>query len=203
MAGRAPLSTPGGAAEATLCRFPYTRRPMEPARALLAWYDRGHRDLPWRRSRDPWAIWVSEVMLQQTRVETVGRYYERFLARFPDPRALAEASTEELLAHWSGLGYYRRARSLQQAARSLAGAPVPANATELARLPGVGPYTAARWPRSHSASRCRSSTATSSGSSPGDSAAPNGRRAPPCAGGSWSPPPSCSTRLVPATPTRR
>ena len=116
---------------------------MDPARALLAWYDRGHRDLPWRRSPNPWAIWVSEVMLQQTRVDTVGRYFERFLARFPDPRTLAEASTEELLAHWSGLGYYRRARSLQQAARSLAGAPVPANATELARLPGVGPYTAA------------------------------------------------------------
>ena len=86
---------------------------MAPVReTLLAWYDRERRDLPWRHTRDPYAIWVSEVMLQQTRVDTVIPYYERFLDRFPTPQALAEADEDTVLAHWSGLGYYRRARLL-------------------------------------------------------------------------------------------
>jgi A/G-specific adenine glycosylase len=117
---------------------------LAPSGPLLAWYDRCRRDLPWRRSRDPWAVWVSEVMLQQTRVETVVPYFERFLARFPDPAALAVADTEEVLAHWSGLGYYRRARQLQSAARVVVErGGLPRTAAELVRLPGVGPYTAA------------------------------------------------------------
>jgi len=112
---------------------------------LLLWYDRAQRDLPWRRLRDPWAIWVSEVMLQQTRVETVIPYFERFLVRFPGPAALADATEEEVLAAWSGLGYYRRARQLQAGARAVvaAGGELPRRAKELEALPGVGPYTAA------------------------------------------------------------
>ena len=81
---------------------------------LLRWYARARRDLPWRRTRDPYRIWVSEVMLQQTRVEVVGGRYERFLRRFPDLRSLAAATEAEVLAEWAGLGYYRRARLLHQ-----------------------------------------------------------------------------------------
>jgi A/G-specific adenine glycosylase len=117
----------------------------EIASAVVAWYRRGARDLPWRRTRDPYAIWVSEVMLQQTRVETVIPYYERFLARFPDVGALAAAEREEVLALWQGLGYYRRARQLHLAAREVMtehdGA-LPASAAELSELSGVGRYTA-------------------------------------------------------------
>ena len=115
------------------------------AEPLLAWYDAARRDLPWRRTRDPWAIWVSEVMLQQTRVETVGPLFERFLARFPTPAALAAAPVETALALWSGLGYYRRCRQLHAAAGALVerGGELPRRAEELERLPGVGPYTAA------------------------------------------------------------
>src|SRR6266851_711723 len=83
-------------------------------RALLAWYDRHRRDLPWRRTRDPYHIWLSEIMLQQTRVAAVLPYYERFLQRFPDVHALAAAPQEEVLRLWSGLGYYSRARNLQK-----------------------------------------------------------------------------------------
>jgi len=116
-----------------------------PARRLLAWFDRHRRPLPWRRDSDPYRVWVSEIMLQQTRVETAGPYYERFLERFPDRAALAAASDDEVLAAWSGLGYYRRARQLLAAARRLeaAGPGWPATAAEWRRLPGVGPYTAA------------------------------------------------------------
>jgi A/G-specific adenine glycosylase len=112
--------------------------------ALLAWYDGERRDLPWRRSRDPYAVLVSEVMLQQTRAETVVPYYERFLARFPSVEALAEAQPDEVVALWSGLGYYRRARSLLSAARKVVRAGgFPRTASGLERLPGIGPYTAA------------------------------------------------------------
>ena len=111
---------------------------------LLAWYDRHRRDLPWRTRRDPWAVWVSEVMLQQTRVETVRGYYDTFLARFPTPAALAAASLEEALATWSGLGYYRRVRQLRAgAAEVVRRGAMPATAAQWAELPGVGAYTAA------------------------------------------------------------
>ncbi|WP_053237077.1 A/G-specific adenine glycosylase [Sandaracinus amylolyticus] len=113
--------------------------------ALLAWFDANARDLPWRRTRDPYAIWVSEVMLQQTRVETVLRYYERFLARFPDAHALASASEDDVLSMWSGLGYYRRARLLHAGVREVVasyGGRVPDDATSRRALPGVGRYTA-------------------------------------------------------------
>jgi len=112
--------------------------------ALVTWFESHRRDLPWRRTRDPYAIWVSEVMLQQTRVDTVVPYYERFLRRFPDPRTLAEADPEDVRAAWSGLGYYRRARQLQSAARTVVerfGGALPAEPDALAELPGFGPYT--------------------------------------------------------------
>jgi A/G-specific adenine glycosylase len=111
---------------------------------LLAWYRRGRRDLPWRRTRDPYAIWVSEIMLQQTRVQAVLPYYERFLAQFPDVNALAEATEEQVLACWSGLGYYARARNLQKGARTIAAAGgFPREFRALRELRGVGDYTAA------------------------------------------------------------
>ena len=116
-----------------------------PRDALLAWYDASRRDLPWRKTRDPYAIWVSEAMLQQTRVETVIPYYERFLARFPDVAALAGAELEEVYGLWAGLGYYSRARNLKaaaQAVRDRFGGALPAEAEALRTLPGVGRYTA-------------------------------------------------------------
>ena len=114
-------------------------------RALLAWYRKERRDLPWRRTRDPYAIWVAEIMLQQTRVAVVVPHYLRFLERFPDVRALARAREDDVLAAWSGLGYYRRARALRAAAvevRERHAGRVPSDAASLARLPGIGRYTA-------------------------------------------------------------
>ncbi len=114
------------------------------ATALLNWYDRQRRDLPWRRRADAYSIWLSEVMLQQTRVETVVPYYERFLERFPDVETLASSSEEEVLAAWSGLGYYRRVRHLLAAARRIsAGGEMPVSAEQWRLLPGIGEYTAA------------------------------------------------------------
>jgi A/G-specific adenine glycosylase len=110
------------------------------ADALLAWYDGARRPLPWRSTRDPYALLVSEVMLQQTQAARVIPYYEAFLARFPDPAALAAAPARDVLAAWSGLGYNRRALSLHAAACVVAARGWPADLTE---LPGVGPYTAA------------------------------------------------------------
>lgn len=117
---------------------------MRHAQDLLAWFDRHRRDLPWRRTREPYRIWLSEVMLQQTRVEAVLPYYERFLEKFPTVEALAAADLESVLARWSGLGYYRRARQLHAAARRIAelGA-FPRTVEGLRDLPGIGPYTAA------------------------------------------------------------
>lgn len=117
------------------------------AGALLAWYDAGHRDLPWRpespSARDPYRSWLSEIMLQQTRVETVGPYYARFLERFPTVQALAAAPLDEVLRLWSGLGYYSRARNLHAAARQVAArGSFPDTAADLRSLPGVGPYVA-------------------------------------------------------------
>jgi A/G-specific adenine glycosylase len=114
-------------------------------RKLLRWYDRHHRDLPWRRTRDPYAIWIAETMLQQTQVNTVTPYYERFLSAFPTVEALARARLSKVLALWSGLGYYRRAANLQKSAavlvRKHAGR-LPDNYASLRALPGVGDYTA-------------------------------------------------------------
>lgn len=113
-------------------------------RDLLAWFDIHQRDLPWRRTRDPYAIWISEIMLQQTRVAAVLPYYERFLSRFPNFQALADASEADLLACWAGLGYYHRARNLQRAAIVMCerGA-FPNTYVEIRALPGIGDYTAA------------------------------------------------------------
>jgi A/G-specific adenine glycosylase len=114
-------------------------------RPLLAWYRRHRRDLPWRRTSDPYAIWVSEVMLQQTTVKAVAPYYEAFLSRFPDVHALAEASEQEVLAAWSGLGYYHRARNLHRGARHVVarhGGLFPRTLETALAVPGVGLYTA-------------------------------------------------------------
>jgi A/G-specific adenine glycosylase len=117
------------------------------ARALLRWYDQERRDLPWRRSPSAYGTLVSELMLQQTVVATVIPYYQRFLGRFPDLRALAAAEEDEVLAHWSGLGYYSRGRNLHRAARQVLaehGGELPVASEEaLQALPGVGAYTAA------------------------------------------------------------
>ena len=113
---------------------------------LLRWYDAHRRDLPWRNTSDPYRIWVSEIMLQQTKVGAVLDHYRRFLERFPDVKALARAREQSVLAAWSGLGYYRRARNLHAAARVVAferKGQVPTSAAELRELPGIGPYTAA------------------------------------------------------------
>jgi A/G-specific adenine glycosylase len=114
--------------------------------ALLAWYDRHRRDLPWRKTRDPYRIWLSEIMLQQTRVAAVLEHYRVFLERFPDVRALAAASEDAVVAAWSGLGYYRRARGLHRCARKIAGeyrGRFPRSCDSLLALPGIGRYTAA------------------------------------------------------------
>ena len=114
-------------------------------RSVLAWYDQGHRDLPWRHTKDAYRIWISEIMLQQTRAETVISYYERVLARYPTVQALADAPQEELLKSWEGLGYYSRARSLQKAAQIIVsqyGGELPADVDKLRALPGIGDYTA-------------------------------------------------------------
>jgi A/G-specific adenine glycosylase len=122
------------------------RRPV--SSLLLAWYGKGHRDLPWRGTHDPYRIWISEIMLQQTRAQAVIPYYERFLARFPDVGSLAKAEEDEVLALWSGLGYYSRARNLHRAARQIAAQPIkpgkfPRDYDAIRALPGIGDYTAA------------------------------------------------------------
>jgi A/G-specific adenine glycosylase len=113
---------------------------------LLAWYGKNRRDLPWRRTRDPYAIWVSEIMLQQTRVAAVIDRYQAFMARFPTIVSLARAAEQDVLALWSGLGYYRRARMLHKAAQHVSevlGGEFPSASAELRTLSGIGPYTAA------------------------------------------------------------
>ena len=113
-------------------------------RLLLRWYEQSRRDLPWRATRDVYQIWLSEIMLQQTRVETVLPYYDAFLKRFPDVATLASAPEAEVLALWSGLGYYSRARNMHRAAKLIAEAGTfPREYERLRALPGVGDYTAA------------------------------------------------------------
>lgn len=111
---------------------------------LATWYAKNARDLPWRRTRDPYAIWISEIMLQQTRVAAAIPYYQRFLARFPNAESLAAAAETEVLTAWSGLGYYTRARNLHKAAKAIAerGA-FPSDYESIRELPGIGDYTAA------------------------------------------------------------
>jgi A/G-specific adenine glycosylase len=115
-------------------------------KSLLAWFRESQRDLPWRRTRDPYRVWLSEIMLQQTRVAAVIPYYERFLERFPTVKELAEAPEDEVLRLWSGLGYYSRARNLQNAARQIVerhGGEFPRAPGQALALPGIGAYTAA------------------------------------------------------------
>jgi A/G-specific adenine glycosylase len=114
-------------------------------RALLDWYDRTRRDLPWRRTRDPYAKWIAETMLQQTQVQTVLPYYRRFLKAFPSIGALDRAPRDRVLALWSGLGYYRRALNLKRAAGAIVhvhGGKIPRDFRALRALPGIGDYTA-------------------------------------------------------------
>jgi len=114
-------------------------------RLLLEWYRTNKRDLPWRRTKDPYRIWVAEIMLQQTRVDTVIPYYERFLKKFPDVRSLARACEDSVLKAWESLGYYSRARHLHEAARVVVkqfGGKISPEMDDLRKLPGVGAYTA-------------------------------------------------------------
>jgi A/G-specific adenine glycosylase len=121
-----------------------TEKIMTPTlkKQLTTWYLANQRPLPWRRSRDPYAVWVSEVMLQQTTSQAVIPFYERFMARFPNLQTLAEGSLDDVYAQWSGLGYYSRARNLHKAAQQLARSGFPQRSAELLELPGFGPYTA-------------------------------------------------------------
>jgi A/G-specific adenine glycosylase len=115
-------------------------------RKLLAWYELNRRDLPWRADCDPYRVWISEIMLQQTRVAAVIEHYRKFLLRFPTVKKLARAKESSVLAAWSGLGYYRRARMLHAASKEvvkLHGGKLPGNREELGRLPGIGRYTSA------------------------------------------------------------
>src|SRR5207245_2537858 len=115
------------------------------SRKLLAWWARAARDLPWRRTRDPYRVLVSEFMLQQTQVSRVSEYYPRFLERFPDLGALAKARPRAVREMWDGLGYYARAANLHQTAKHVArryDAQLPSDPAELVKLPGIGPYTA-------------------------------------------------------------
>ena len=114
-------------------------------RRLLSWYQSCRRDLPWRRTSDPYAIWISETMLQQTQVATVLHYYDRFMKAFPDIESLNRAPLARVLAHWSGLGYYRRAENLKKSARIVTAryaGQLPADYENLRALPGIGDYTA-------------------------------------------------------------
>ncbi len=127
---------------------PANLRPTPPERRrfrrrILSWYDREKRELPWRGEKNPYRIWVSEAMLQQTRVDTVRRRYPAFIERFPTPAALADAPLDAVLAEWQGLGYYGRARNLHRAAQQVvSGGAMPKTREALLALPGVGPYMA-------------------------------------------------------------
>src|SRR3989442_986793 len=124
-------------------RKPRTAQPF--TRKLLTWYRRAARDLPWRRTRDPYRVLVSEFMLQQTQVSRVAEFYPRFLERFPDLGTLARAPARQVREAWDGLGYYARASNLHALARVVRhdlGGTLPDNTEDLIKLPGIGPYTA-------------------------------------------------------------
>src|SRR5881227_1736784 len=126
--------------------FPSKRSPSRLVARLLDWFAKHKRLLPWRATRDPYRIWISEVMLQQTQAATVIPFYERFLEQFPDVAALAAADDRSLMKAWEGLGYYARARHLRAAAQTIVrehGGKLPASREALLQLPGFGPYTAA------------------------------------------------------------
>ena len=123
----------------------HSKRTRAIGRALLGWYTKHQRELPWRKSLDPYAVWVSEMMLQQTQVATVIPYFQRWMQRFPDVAALARAEESDVLHAWQGLGYYSRARNLRRAAQEMVrthAGRVPELVTELRALPGIGPYSA-------------------------------------------------------------
>lgn len=129
----------------TIKRFEWEKRLYEVSKALEDWYKKSHRDLPWRQDVTAYRVWISEIMLQQTRSETVKPYYLRFLEAFPDVNHLAEAPEDELLKLWEGLGYYSRARNLKKAAivcKEHFGGELPTSFEELEKLPGIGSYTA-------------------------------------------------------------
>ncbi len=138
---------PFGAPDIAVARAPVEMEPGDLAARVVAWQrEHGRHDLPWQRTRDPYRVWLSEIMLQQTQVATVLGYYERFLDRFPDVAALAAAPQDDVLALWSGLGYYSRARNLHACAQALVrdhGGRFPAGSERLATLPGIGRSTAA------------------------------------------------------------
>ena len=118
---------------------------MEFSNSLIHWYLQNKRDLPWRNTTNPYSIWLSEIMLQQTRVEAVKPYYERFIAQLPNPKALAECEEDTLLKLWEGLGYYNRVRNMQKAAQVMVSSydgKMPVHYEEIIALPGIGPYTA-------------------------------------------------------------
>jgi len=120
-------------------------RRTEIAQRLAVWFEKNRRDLPWRKTNDPYAIWLSEIMLQQTRVKTVEAYFPRFLRNYPTVHRLAKADLGDVLGWWSGLGYYRRARALHAGAREVVaqyGGKVPSDAASLRQISGIGPYTA-------------------------------------------------------------
>lgn len=129
----------------TSYRMPEATKKTTIRQKLLDWFHENRRDLPWRYDRDPYKVWVSEIMLQQTQVDTVIPYYNRFMEKFPTVHALADAADEDVLKAWEGLGYYSRARNLHSAVREVArdyGGVVPNQPEEISRLKGVGPYTA-------------------------------------------------------------
>ena len=123
-----------------------TKTPRFPTPDLLRWFEAHRRDLPWRRTRDPYAVWISEIMCQQTRVATVIPYFERWMHAFPTVQSLAAASEDAVFRLWQGLGYYSRANNLRRAAKVVTevhGGQFPRSKAELQKLPGIGPYTAA------------------------------------------------------------
>lgn len=140
----APCDLASGERRQALCHRLSPRRAQALCDRLLKWFKQQQRDLPWRKTDDPYCIWVSEVMLTQTRVETVLEYYHRFIQTFPDIQSLAAATLDDVLKRWEGLGYYARARNLHRSARVLAerGQGVPRDLEALRKLPGIGRYTA-------------------------------------------------------------